>query len=311
MANTSTYAPGNRFERVQTPPYFQANNRPFWPSLTWSTSLTLAADEPLHITRPVVQPEMVPIQFFNGELDGLLIDSISVRYTGAQNSVNTLFIYDLFDFNYYCIGAIALPVSTEQKVINIRGAYSPSETYVAKDSVTYQGTEYVALQSTTGNLPTNTTFWRTLAYQNTRAYVAGNVVSYEGEKYIALSNTTGNLPTNPTFWRVLLYDEINPTTKESRFPQPESLLDTEDNPVLDSFGQPVTVTSVMGQGDPGSMLNPGVLLGANTLRYATRLMDSESIYLGIAQELTTPIVVSAWGQRYSKLERIAAATGGV
>lgn len=208
MANTSTYLPGNKFERVQAPPYFMANNRPFWPSLTWSTSLTLAAAEPLHITRPVVQPEMVPVQFFVGETDGLLIDSISVRYTGAQNSVNTLFIYDLFDFKYYCIGAIALPVSAD-----------------------------------------------------------------------------------------------------SNFPQPEYLLDTESNPVLDSFGQPVTVTSVMGQGDPGSMVKPPVLLGANTLRYAMRLMESESIYLGIAQALTTPIVVSAWGQRYSKLERISASLG--
>ena len=208
MANTSTFAPGNRFERIQAPPYYQANNRPFWPSLAWSASLTLAADDPLHITRPVVQPAMVPLLFFDGETDGLVINSISVQYTGAQDSANTLFIYDLYDFKFYCIGAIALPVA---------------------DS--------------------------------------------------------------------------------SAFPQPVYLLDTEDEVVTDSFGQPVTVTSVMGQGDPGAMPNPGVLLGAGTLRYALRLMESESIYLGIAQELTTPIVVSAWGQRYSKLEKIAASLG--
>lgn len=208
MANTSTYAPGNRFERIQAPPYYQANNRPFWPSLAWSARLTLAEDDPLHITRPNVEPQMVPTLFFDGETDGLVVNSISVQYTGAQDSVNTLFIYDLYDFKFYCIGAIALPV-----------------------------------------------------------------------------------------------------VASSAWPQPVYLLDTEDEVVTDSFGQPVTVTSVMGQGDPGAMPNPGVLLGAGTLRYALRLMESESIYLGIAQELTTPIVVSAWGQRYSKLEKIAASLG--
>jgi len=46
----------------------------------------------------------------------------------------------------------------------------------------------------------------------------------------------------------------------------------------------------------------------DTPQKGLRLMESESIYLGIAQQLTTPIVVSAWGQRYSKLEKIAAST---
>lgn len=190
MANTSSYAAGNRFERVQAPPYFQANNRPFWPSLTWSASLTLAANDPLYITRPNVEPQMVPVLFFNGETNGLLVDSISVRYTGAIATANTLFIYELYNFDYYCIGAIPLPVSAS-----------------------------------------------------------------------------------------------------SVFPQP-------------SGG-----SSVLGQGDPGSMPNPPVLLGTDTIRYGLRLMANESIYLGIEKELDSPIVVSAWGQRYSRLEQIATELG--
>lgn len=187
MANTSTYLPGNRFERVQFPPYFQANNRPFWPSLNWSASLTLAAAEPLHITRPVITPELVPILFFNGEPEGLIINAISVRYTGAQNSVNTLFIYDLFNSKFYCIGAIPLPIAANY-------SWPPD----------------------------------------------GNAFA---------------------------------------------------------------------QGDLGTMLNPNLLLGESTPQKGLRLMEAESIYLGIAQELTSPIVVSAWGQRYSKLEKIAASIG--
>jgi hypothetical protein len=186
MANISTYLPGNQFERIQTPPYFQANNRPFWPSLNWSASLTLAAAEPLHITRPVITPELVPIAFFDGETDGLIVNGISVRYTGAQNSINTLFVYDLFNFKYYCIGTIPLPISANY-------SWPPD----------------------------------------------GNA---------------------------------------------------------------------LGQGNLGTLLNPSLLLGEDTPQKGLRLMESESIYLGIAQQLTTPIVVSAWGQRYSKLEKIAAST---
>jgi hypothetical protein len=187
MANTSTYLPGNRFERIQSPPYFQPNNKPFWPSLNWSATLTLAAAEPLHITRPIVEPEMVPTLFFDGEPEGLVINAISVRYTGAQDSVNTLFIYDLFNFKFYCIGTIPLPIAAD---------YS---------------------------------------------------------------------------W------------------PPEG----------DAFAQ----------GDLGTMLHPNLLLGESAPQTGLRLMESESIYLGIAQELTSPIVVSAWGQRYSKLEKIAASIG--
>jgi hypothetical protein len=43
------------------------------------------------------------------------------------------------------------------------GAYNPATAYVLGDSVSYNGTSYIAIQPTTGNLPTNTTYWQILA----------------------------------------------------------------------------------------------------------------------------------------------------
>lgn len=45
------------------------------------------------------------------------------------------------------------------------GAYNPATTYNTGDVVSYNGSSYVALGVTTGNLPTNTSFWQLLASQ--------------------------------------------------------------------------------------------------------------------------------------------------
>lgn len=47
--------------------------------------------------------------------------------------------------------------------INPTGAYSNSTAYVLGDSVSYNGSSYLAIQPTTGNLPTNVTYWQLLA----------------------------------------------------------------------------------------------------------------------------------------------------
>ena len=35
--------------------------------------------------------------------------------------------------------------------------------YVIDDAVSYNGSSYICIQATTGNLPTNTTYWEVLA----------------------------------------------------------------------------------------------------------------------------------------------------
>lgn len=41
-----------------------------------------------------------------------------------------------------------------------KGAYSGATAYTKLDLVSYEGSSYIALQNTTGNLPTNETYWQ-------------------------------------------------------------------------------------------------------------------------------------------------------
>lgn len=47
--------------------------------------------------------------------------------------------------------------------INMTGEYNSLATYNAGESVSYQGGSYAAIQTTSGNLPTDTAFWQLLA----------------------------------------------------------------------------------------------------------------------------------------------------
>jgi len=47
--------------------------------------------------------------------------------------------------------------------INAKGEYVGATAYVTGDSVSYLGSSYVAVQATTGNLPSDTTYWQLLA----------------------------------------------------------------------------------------------------------------------------------------------------
>lgn len=51
--------------------------------------------------------------------------------------------------------------------VDYRGNYSGSTAYVADDVVFYNGSSYIAKQSTSGNAPTNTTYWGLLAQKGT------------------------------------------------------------------------------------------------------------------------------------------------
>jgi hypothetical protein len=49
--------------------------------------------------------------------------------------------------------------------LNPRGVYNPLTAYNTGDSVSYLGSSYVCITATTGNAPTNTTYWQVLAQQ--------------------------------------------------------------------------------------------------------------------------------------------------
>lgn len=60
-----------------------------------------------------------------------------------------------------------------------KGTYAAGTTYERLDIVTYEGSSYIAKTSTTGNLPTNTTYWQLYAQgasSNSPTYVQGAII---------------------------------------------------------------------------------------------------------------------------------------
>jgi hypothetical protein len=96
--------------------------------------------------------------------------------------------------------------------IKFIGAYSGGTAYKINELVTYGAKLYVAKGATTGNLPTDATYWDLLVdgisaegvYNNGTAYVPGDVVAYGANLYIAIDETTGNIPTNATYWSLFV-----------------------------------------------------------------------------------------------------------
>jgi len=110
--------------------------------------------------------------------------------------------------------------SLQYATLTYQGTYAGGTTYYANDVVSYNNSSYICILQTTGNLPTNATYWSLLAlagtngtngtsftwlgaYNGATAYVANNVVSYNNSTYICILASTGNLPTNTTYWSLM------------------------------------------------------------------------------------------------------------
>jgi chemotaxis protein histidine kinase CheA len=77
-----------------------------------------------------------------------------------------------------------------------RGAYAGGTSYVIDDAVSYNGSSYICKLASTGNLPTNTTYWDILAQQGASGSGAGDVVgpaSAVNDRLAAFDGTTGKL----------------------------------------------------------------------------------------------------------------------
>lgn len=85
--------------------------------------------------------------------------------------------------------------------VNVRptGAYNAATTYGIGDVVSYNNSSYIAIQATTGNLPTNTTYWQLLASSATNKLTttARNLtgVTIPKMSVVYFSGVNGNLPT--------------------------------------------------------------------------------------------------------------------
>jgi hypothetical protein len=88
--------------------------------------------------------------------------------------------------------------------------WSSSTEYELNDVVKYGGNAYVYTNAlaTTGNLPTNTTYWKVMVeginfngvYSSVTAYRPGDAVTHGGNLYLCENPSTGNTPPNATYW---------------------------------------------------------------------------------------------------------------
>jgi hypothetical protein len=88
--------------------------------------------------------------------------------------------------------------------------WSSSTEYELNDVVKYGGNAYVYTNAvaSTGNTPTNTTYWKTMVegfnflgvYSNGTSYKVGEVVTHGGNLYLCENNSVGNTPPNATYW---------------------------------------------------------------------------------------------------------------
>jgi hypothetical protein len=77
-----------------------------------------------------------------------------------------------------------------------KGDYNNSTAYTVGDFVSYQGSTYTCIQNSTGNLPTNTTYWRLVAQKGQDGTGSGDVVgpsSSTNNNIVLFDGTTGKL----------------------------------------------------------------------------------------------------------------------
>lgn len=84
-----------------------------------------------------------------------------------------------------------------------QGAYNGATAYVADDVVSYNGSSYICILASTGNLPTNATYWSLMAQSGTditslAGLAQGDVLYYNGTSWVRLgAGTSGQfLQTN-------------------------------------------------------------------------------------------------------------------
>ena len=85
--------------------------------------------------------------------------------------------------------------------VNWRGVYSGVTAYVVNDAVFYEGSSYICILGSTGNLPTNATYWDLMAQQGAAGEGSGDVSGPSSATDNAVARfdlTTGKLIQNST-----------------------------------------------------------------------------------------------------------------
>ena len=92
--------------------------------------------------------------------------------------------------------------------VKATGAYNNATAYEIDELVSYNNTLYRCIADSTGNVPTDTSYWElfivgynfTGDYNNATEYQVNDIVKHGGQLYICTAISTGNLPTDTSYW---------------------------------------------------------------------------------------------------------------
>jgi hypothetical protein len=73
------------------------------------------------------------------------------------------------------------PISIVLDGVTFRGEYNGATAYSTGDSVSYNGSSYVAIAPGTGNLPTNTTYWQVISQKGDTGATGPTGASFQEE----------------------------------------------------------------------------------------------------------------------------------
>ena len=65
--------------------------------------------------------------------------------------------------------------------ITWRGTYAGGTAYTPKDAVVYNNASYICIANTTGNLPTDTTYWNVMAAKGVDGTNVGTTITTQGD----------------------------------------------------------------------------------------------------------------------------------
>ena len=88
------------------------------------------------------------------------------------------------------------PIQIVLNGVTFTGEYDNATAYSSGDSVSYQGSSYVAIAPTTGNLPTNQTYWQVISEKGDSWQEHFETVSKNLSSYPYVLNYTSGLLTS-------------------------------------------------------------------------------------------------------------------
>lgn len=100
-------------------------------------------------------------------------------------------------------------ISAGRVLLMPKGDYDSNTTYEMLDIVSYNGSSYIAKGTTTGNLPTNTTYWQLSAYGGQASSLAGNFAPLETTDYASRAYATDEIFVDKDSQLVVATDAIN------------------------------------------------------------------------------------------------------